>query len=334
MSGLGGAMTPADMQSRVKQDLRRMTDDLRRRTRERVSNARPTVAAMWVAADGKTALYGDRQGQVRLLHGLQLDERPMSVLDVPDSIEVGAHDAMITALALSPKGRLVITAGMDQTLRAWSPSGGTQLAALELDATVNALGISVDGKLALIGCDDGTARLIDLPSFEERRNLRGHRDSVTAVAIAGSRRAVVTAGQDGTIRTWDPVGGGARLTARGHRGAVAALALDQRGKWVLSGGWDGKARIWSPRTGDTLHTIDAHKDVVAGVALDPTGAFFATVGDDRAARIWDLTSGELVAERTDFDAGAKYVRFRADGRCVYVGAWDGTIRRLSAVGPL
>ena len=179
-----------------------------------------------------------------------------------------------------------------------------------------------------------TARLIDLPSLKERRNLRGHRDSVTAVAIAGSRRAVVTAGQDGTIRTWDPVGGGARLTARGHRGAVAALALDQRGKWVLSGGWDGKARIWSPRTGDTLHTIAAHKDVVAGVALDPTGAFFATVGDDRAARIWDLASGDLVSERTDFDSGAKYVRFRADGRCIYVGAWDGTIRRLSAVGPL
>lgn len=334
MAGFGASMHPRNMQSQINQDLIRMTQDLRQRTQTRASSARSTVAAMWIAPDGKSVLYGDRAGQVRMLHNQSFTEEVTQLSDVADSIEVGRHDAMITALALSPSGRLVLTASMDGSLCAWSPADGKQLGSVDLGAMINAVGISVDGKLALVGCDDGTARIIDLPSLTERRRLRGHRDSVTCVAIAGSRRAVITAGQGGTIRTWDPVGGGARLTARGHRGAVGALSLDRRGKWVLSGGWDGKARVWSPRTGDTLHVIDAHKDVVAGVALDPTGAFFATVGDDRAARIWDLDSGDLVAERTDFQTGAKYVRFRSDGRCIYIGGWDGTVRRLSAVGPL
>ncbi len=290
------------------------------------------VAALWVAPDGGTIVFGDREGQVRMSHDQRFGDAPIWLLDAPNCVSLGEHATMVTALAMCPDGRVLLTAGLGGRLKAWAPQSGALLHELDLGASVNAMGVSVDSRLALVGCDDGTARLIDLPGLTERRRLRGHPDSVTAVAIGGSRRAVVTAGRGGMIRTWDPVGGGARLTARGHQGAVASVALDRRGKWVLSGGWDGKARLWSPRTGETLHEIAAHDDIVAGVALDPTGAFFATVGDDRAARIWDLTEGHLVAERTDFEAGAKYVRFSGDGRCIYVGAWDGSVRRLSAVG--
>ncbi|MCO4761062.1 MAG: protein kinase [Myxococcales bacterium] len=323
---------PRTMQDQISRDLMRMTASLRQRTQERSQQV--SIGAMWISEDGRSVLYGDRDGRIGLVRGTEISERPVIISESPDCVVVGEHAAMISALAMSPDGRLVLAASVDGVLRAWAPVDGELLATLDIDASVNALDISVDGKLAIAGCDDGSARLIELPSLKERRSLRGHRDAVTAVAVAGSRRAVVTAGQGGTIRTWDPVGGGARLTSRGHQGAVSALALERRGKWVLSGGWNGQVRLWSPRTGETKQQIDAHTDVVAGVALDPTGALFATVSDDRSARIWDLETGAIVAERDDFTTGAKVVRFRADGRCIYIGAWDGSVRRLSAVGPL
>ncbi len=330
----GGSFDPARPQDALSRDLRRMTDRLRKRTQRSVSGERSTVGAMWFAPDGQTVVYGDRGGRVRMVHMGEIDEQPRAVVDAGETVEIGEHEGMITCLALSPDGRLVVTAGVDGHVRAWAPSGGELVAELDVGANVNALGISVDGKLMLAGCDDGSARIIGLPDLTERRALRGHRDAVTCVAVAGSRRAVVTGGEGGTLRTWDPVGGGARLTSRGHSGAVGAVDLARNGRWVVSGGWDGQVRVWSPRSGDTKHAFDAHSDVVAGVAIDPAGHLFASVGDDKAARIWDMESGDLVAERSDFATGAKFVRFRADGRCIYVGAWDGTVRRLSAVGPL
>jgi len=314
--------------------LQNLTRELERRSRRRVTRAADSVSAMWMGADACTVLYGDNGGDLRMVHFSEIVELPARLLDAAESIDIGNHTSMICAVAADPDGRLVASACVEGWLRLWDPTDGTQMAERRLDSRALSLAISNDGRLLVAGCDDGSAHLLRLPGLEVRRSLRGHNGSVNAVAATGSRRLLATAGEDGTVRTWDPVGGGARLTSREHEGAVASVALSRDARWVVSGGWDGRILVWSARDGSTRHDIDGHADIVAGVAISPDGAFIASASDDRTARIWSMETGKLVAERDDFKTGAKHLHFAADSRCVYIGAWDGTCRRLSAVGPL
>jgi serine/threonine-protein kinase len=290
---------------------------------------RPSVSALWLAEDARKVVYADQGGGLHLVDLGQLGDQPVNVLDLGDAIEVGAHDALVAAIAGSPDGRFVASGSVDGVVRAWDPGLGSQVGELALDSGVTSLAVATDGKLLVVGCSDGSVLLVEVPGLVVRRTLRGHRDAVTAVALAGSRRLVVTAAEDGVVRTWDPVGGGARITVRGHDGAVGAVVVTPAGQLVVSGGWDGKLMAWDGRSGERRLDVAAHEDVVAGIALDKNAAAVATAADDRAARVWSLQDGRLMAERRDFRAGVKLVRFTDDHRNeVLCGSWDGTFRKL------
>ncbi len=318
-----GANNP--LADRMMQTLQEMSRGMP--TRPQRAPARPAVSAL-ASENGRHVLIGEQSGAIRLVDLDEVDDTPVQVLDLPDRIEVGSHASMVGAMAQTPDGRWVVSAGIDGVVRLWDPSQGNRLAEVVLPAGVTALAVSTDSKLVIAGGQDGAAYLLDLPDLATRRVLRGHREAITAVAAAGSRRLLVTASEEGSVRTWDPVGGGARLTWRGHEGAVGAVALTPNALTVISGGWDGRLLAWSCRTGESTLELQAHQDVIAGVAIDRSGTMVATASDDRSVRVWRLDGGQLVAERRDFTSGVKLVRFAEDGRSVLVGCWDGTFLRL------
>jgi len=306
---------------------------LQQMTRAMPARPQPTAAvsqatAMWLAEDGRRALYGDQHGAVRMVDLAGLGDQPVSLPDMPHQTEVGHHATLIVAVAGSPDGRLAASASVDGVVRVWDPAAGAMLAEAPLAAPVTCMAAASDGKLLVVGCEDGSAWLLEFPQLTLRRTLHGHRDPLTAVAAAGSRRLVATASEQGTIRTWDPVGGGARLTFRGHEGAVGAVAVAHNGQWLASGGWDGQLLVWSARTGELVRKIAAHSDVIAGLCIDRDGKLAVTASDDRKARVWDLETGHLLTERKDFRSGARFARLLADGSTAVAGSWDGTFRRL------
>ena len=281
------------------------------------------------AEDGSRAWWSDQSGALRTAGLAALHDAPLALRDLLDGVEFGRHDALVTAVVASADGRLVVTGDMDGVVRAWDPGAGARVAEWRLDGAVTALALASDGGLLVVGCQDGGASLVEVPGFRVRRVLRGHRGAVTAVALLGARRLVATAGEDGTVRTWDPVGGGARLALRGQGSPVVAVALGKDAQVLASATWDGVLTLWQTRTGDALWKVQAHGDVIAGVALDRAGAFVATASDDRTAKVFRVGGGELLAERRDFAAGAKAVRFVDGALAAIVASWDGTVRRLS-----
>ena len=61
--------------------------------------------------------------------------------------------------------------------------------------------------------DDDTVRLWDAATGRMIRVLKGHTDSVSAVAFAPDGRTLASAGLDDTVRLWD-TGNGKILRAR------------------------------------------------------------------------------------------------------------------------
>jgi len=64
---------------------------------------------------------------------------------------------------------------------------------------------SLDGRRAITGSDDGTARVWDLVTGKETLTLRGHREGVTYVAFSRDGSKILSAGRDGTVIEYDSV---------------------------------------------------------------------------------------------------------------------------------
>jgi WD40 domain-containing protein len=85
-----------------------------------------------------------------------------------------------------------------------------------------AVAASPDGEEIVTGGNDGTARVWNHRSGEERLVLRGHDGPILAVAITPDGEEIVTGGNDGTARVWNRRSGEERLVLRGHAGSLRA----------------------------------------------------------------------------------------------------------------
>jgi hypothetical protein len=142
----------------------------------------------------------------------------------------------------------------------------------------------------------------DVPSDALIRVLTGHRDSVSAVAIAPDGTWLATAGYDGTVRIW-AADGTPRATLTGHKGQVTAVAIAPDGTWLATGGGDGTVRAWAA-DGTPRATLTGHDRWVTAVAIAPDGTWLATGGNDRTVQIWAVggtPSSGVTAIRVDGD---------------------------------
>jgi TIR domain/WD domain, G-beta repeat len=96
-----------------------------------------------------------------------------------------------------------------------------------------------DGRSAVSASDYNTLRVWDLESGQTVRTLRGHTNSVEAVAVTPDGRCAVSASNDRTLRLWDLESGKevATFTGDDHMGSCA-IAPD--GHTIIAGDESGR----------------------------------------------------------------------------------------------
>ncbi|WP_436759247.1 WD40 repeat domain-containing serine/threonine protein kinase [Streptosporangium sp. V21-05] len=155
--------------------------------------------------------------------------------------------------------------------------------------------------------------------------LRGHTETVNAVAYSPDGGTLVSGGGDGEVIMWDtrtrrPAGD----PLKGHTRAVQAMAFSPDGGLLASAGSNGDGTdpgdhtvvLWDTRTrrpvGDPL---TGHVNWVEAVAFSPDGKTLATGSSDRTAIVWDTATWQPVgAPLTGHNDWVQAVTFSPDGK--------------------
>jgi WD40 repeat protein len=172
---------------------------------------------------------------------------------------------------------------------------------------------SPDGQTIASASYDGTVRLWNATTGEERQKLEGHDSGVRAVAFSPGGQTIASASEDGTVRLWNATTGEERQKLEGHDDGVTAVAFSPDGQTIASASEDGTVRLWNATTGEERQKLEGHDSGVTAVAFSPDGQTIASASYDQTVRLWNATTGEQV-RRIEVVGFVSQLVFAEDGR--------------------
>lgn len=263
---------------------------------------------------GRLVATGSSDGAVRLWRRPEAEAGGPPA--APPALAVlGGHSDAVTCLAVArgagggggAAAAAVVSAGLRGEWFLWDAAreaggagggegaGGAPVASGRGPASVYSVAADPEGALVCTGDSGGAVRLWDPRAGTGAvATLKGHGDTVRALALAGGRRTLVSGASDRALKLWDLGQQRCVRTFAVHSDSVWALGLDAEGR-AYSGGRDGcvfRTHLES-RSSELLARTDKP---VQALALCPAGegVWVASLGGSSVAR-WDLPPGGAAA---------------------------------------
>lgn len=202
---------------------------------------------------------------------------------------------------------------------------------IQVNADVGTPSVSTSNFSTLNVTRVGEILLWDVNSGRLLRQLRGHSDEVTALAVAPNSRQLLSGAADGTIILWDVLSGLPLAEFHGHQYRVDSVAFSPDGVTAYSSS-SGEVMEWDLRGGQSGGIDQRFRGQtvgLGGVALSPDGKMMVTGDIDGAVLVWDTATGKverIVSGIGDQQNERGYsVDVSADGNLLVVGNEDGSI---------
>jgi len=239
----------------------------------------------------------------------------------------------VTALAISPDGRLIVTGNRSGTLQGWDLDTGEWQGGFEgfHRNDIRSIEFSPDGQTMLSVGVDGSACLWDAINRRCLVELGGKGDNAWDVGFAADSRHFLTTHRDGTVRiwkrdTWHPRQSfPARVELTGDSGRVV-LGTTQRTVGGITE--TDTVALWDAETGKMRSTLKANPGDVPRMALDRSVSFVAIAPEKGPAEVWNLQTGRRLLQ-VGGPSPAMAVTFTRDGSGLATAAEDGRVRLWS-----
>ncbi|MBN2255097.1 MAG: caspase family protein [Deltaproteobacteria bacterium] len=290
---------------------------------------------------------------------IQVNQAPCETGGVEIFPQLG-HTGRVTSLDLSPDGQYVLSGNSDSTVKLWDGATGKEIRTFpgHSGLCVSAV-FSNSGKRAISVGHDGTARVWEIESGKQLKVVNTHMAGVTTVAVDRKGRHALLGNNKGKLVLWNVETGDEVRKLRGHSGSISEAAFSPDGKYVLTWeyvittrGLEPLLKVWDIATGNEIRSFS---DIYVGLHTDPMKAVFSpdgkyvltggadgkniryggpggkylisSDGDDYILKLWEIAKGDRVMIFSGHTGKITSLAFSPDGRYVYSGSMDKTIRQ-------
>ncbi len=282
------------------------------------------VAAAALLRDVAARTPGDPQAAAALA---SVEHAPSTSIAPAQSVLPEEHEDWITALALTPDGRVAVSADRSGGLRIWDVPAQECRRQLQLEKySPSSLAVRDDGQLVVIGGGVGRALVLDLKAVarleaaaesEATSGLEATTGHEAAADLDGATDLEVPADLEDATESEATAG----FELPGHPSWVGLVALTADQRHAITSGHEGETVTWDLTTGEPLDVRQFEKEADV---LGAQGTLCSVIDyRRRTTSVYDIRTGELVHR---FDQTLMEARFSGDGRLAVVGLGGNGVR--------
>jgi eukaryotic-like serine/threonine-protein kinase len=203
------------------------------------------------------------------------------------------HTAEVNAVAWSPDGRYIASAGDDNRVLVWEVTSKNVITDFQAHTDIiQSVAWSPDGKHIASASIDHTVRIWNARSKEVKFSYRNSSSIVHSLCWSPDGRYIALASSDHMVHIWNALERNRIFSYKGHHDRLQTVAWSPDGQYIASGGKDQTVHIWkairqkTPAGSKSAFIYSLHSGTVWSVAWSPDGQHIASTSEDGTVHVW------------------------------------------------